>query len=197
MADDDVRALFDPIAILRAARPKFREVPEQTYTPPATAGDPDPAPVTVPARTEVYTDPADLPDEVKVDGTVDLITQLGIVQAGLARVVADLQIRTVFASTTLAPTVPLTLAAGSTRDVALTWATPPLAHVLGAVARLDVGVAWQGKVTGHVKDGSVTDTGCTVTVTVVGVGTVVITTALPLTVNADGLYLYWPPYTGS
>lgn len=190
---DDLRALLDPLRVVLSARPKFRQMPEQVWTPPASEGMPNPDPIVSPARTEVFTDPADLPAALVTDGAVDLGAQLSLVQAALARF-GDLQIRTVTGATTSAPVVALTLGSGTSHDFPVTWQAPPLAPVKGAVCRIDASVVAAGRLRAVVLDDSVTDSGCTVRVTVVGAGAVTVGIALPLTVTATGLYLYWPPF---
>lgn len=189
----DLRGLLDPLNAVTVARPKWREVPAETYTPPGTTVDPDPAPVTVPAYTQVYTDPADLPAQVTNDGAVDLGAQLALLQAAVGQI-QDQRILTVHASRTFASS--LVWQPGHIEDVPLTWTAVPLAPVRGAFARLDVGVAFQGKVSASIVDGSVSDTGATARLTVAPTSTVVVSAGTPLTVHADGLYLYVPPFTG-
>ena len=166
---DDLRGLLDPWKIVHAVRPKYRQVPEQVITPAPTPGAPPPEPVTIPARTEVFTDPADLPAALVTDGAVDLGAQLSLVQAALARF-GDLQIRTVTGATTSAPVVALTLGSGTSHDFPVTWQAPPLAPVKGAVCQIDASVVAAGRLRAVVLDESVTDSGCTVRVTVVGGG---------------------------
>lgn len=190
---DDLRGLLDPWKIVHAVRPKYRQIPEQVITPAPTPGAPPPEPVTIPARTEVFTDPADLPAALVTDGAVDLGAQLSLVQAALARF-GDLQIRTVTGVTTSAPVVALTLGSGTSHDFPVTWQAPPLAPVKGAVCQIDASVVAAGRLRAVVLDDSVTDSGCTIRVTVVGTGAVTVGIALPLTVTATGLYLYWPPF---
>jgi hypothetical protein len=127
------------------------------------------------------------------DGTqaVDLGAQLALVQSALGRL-ADMQLRGVHGAVTLTSTI--TIVAGQTRDIPITWETAPLAACRHAVARLDVGVAWLGRVTAAIVPSSVNDAGATVRLTAVSI--VAISVAQPLTVHADGTYLYWPPFEG-
>ena len=176
----DLRALFDPLAAVKAARPGVVTVDDGNGP-----------------RTVAAVDPSALPDVATVNGPddaqkIDLGAQVALIQSALGRL-ADMQLRGVHGAATL--TVTITINPGQTRDVPLTWEVAPLAACRHAVARLDVGVAWLGKVSGSVVPGSVTDSGCTVRLTAASL--VVITSAQPLTVHADGTYLYWPPFEGS
>ena len=187
----DLRAALDPLAAVRAARGLIRTVPASWWKPPPTEDNPDPAPVETPERTEVFVDPAQLPEEIAPAGNVDLGAQVAMLQAAVAQW-TDLEIRTVHGSVTFAST--LNWSGNSTRDIAVTWSSTPLAPVKGAVARVDASIVAGGRVKAEVKPESITQTGCTVTVSVVGTGAVVITSALPLTVTVTGLYLYFAPF---
>lgn len=82
----DLRALLDPLAAVRRARPRVRRVPPGSRTPRPTQAVPDPGAVPTPARTEVYTDPAELPAElVTAAGGVDLGGQVALLLAAVAQ----------------------------------------------------------------------------------------------------------------
>lgn len=197
---EDIRAILDPLAAIRAARArKFVYTDERWYTPPPTEEDPDPEPISVdpPERFGVLAE--ELPPQLVIDspdgsgGTVPSISipaQVGVLWGAIGQIAEDMEIRYVHASQTLSST--LILQAGQTRDVALTWDEAPLDKVRGADARLDVGVAFMGKATATVIQSSVTDTGCTVRIR--ATATVVINTGNPLTVHATAAYLYSPPF---
>ena len=198
---EDIRAVIDPLAAIRAARArKFVYTDERWYTPPPTEEDPDPEPVAVepPERFGVLAE--ELPPQLVVDspdgsgGTVPSISipaQVGVLWGALGQIAEDMEIRYVHASQTLAST--LILQAGQTTDVALTWDEVPLDKVRGADARLDVGVAFLGKATATVIQSSVTDTGCTVRVR--ANAAIVVNIGNPMTVHATAAYLYIPPFT--
>lgn len=176
----DLRALLDPLLAVKAARPEVREV----RTPDGVE------------QQVAVVDPSQLPAVALTanpggGAAVDLGAQVALLQSALGRL-ADMQLRAVHAAATL--TLTITINPGQTRDIPLTWEVAPLAPCRHAVARLDVGVAWLGKVSAAVVPGSVTDAGCTVRLTAASL--VVITSAQPLTVHADGTYLYWPPFEG-
>lgn len=186
---------FDALQAVAAAGARWVTVPAQTYTPPATTDDPDPQPYTVPARDVIEVDPDTLPPEVlQPDGRVSLTQQVAMLQEAVRRQRQDVRLRSVHGQAVFAST--LIWAGGSTQDVPVTWDTAADAPVEAAIARLDVGVAWQGKLSARIKPGSITQTGCRVLVQVTSSSQVVITAALPLTVHADGLYNYLPPYQG-
>lgn len=178
MSTEDLRALFDPLAVVMAARPIVQTV----ETP--QGGQKQVAAVL----------PGQLPSVAVVDMVgggqgINLGAQLALVQSALARL-ADLQLRGVHGQRTFTST--LIWAAGDTRDIAITWTSTPLAPCRYAVVRMDVGIAWQGKLAASVVPDSITDTGCTVRIT--ATAAVVITAGSPLTVHADGSYFYWPPF---
>lgn len=198
MSGDDLRGLLDPIAAILAARPKWRELPETSYTPPATPEEPDPEPIVTPARTELYVDPADLPDEATGMGGVDLGAQLALLQSMVAWLWSSQQIRQVVGRVTLTaipPGTAPTWAAGETADLAVMWDSAPLIVPADADVEVDAAVAWAGKTTGVVKPGSITSTGCTITVKNISGSVVVPVSAQPITYIVRGLYLYLPPYT--
>lgn len=178
MADEDLRGLLDPLLAVKAARPIVRTVD-------------------VPGVGEqlvAAVDAGQLPDVALVplvEGGhgIDLAAQLALVQAALGRL-ADLQLRGVHGQRTFTST--LILQAGDTRDIAITWSSTPLAPCRHATARLDLGIAWLGKLSASVPPESVTDTGATVRLT--ASATVVVNSGQPLTVHADGAYFYWPPF---
>lgn len=174
----DLRALLDPLLAVKAARPFVRvfETPDGAEHQVAAV-----VPEQLPAV-------AVIPDPDRGPG-IDLGAQVALLQSALGRL-ADVQLRGVHGQKTFTST--LIWAAGDTRDVAITWTSPPLAPCRYAVVRMDVGIAWQGKLAASVVQGSVTDTGCTVRIT--ATAAVVITAGSPLTVHADGSYFYWPPF---
>lgn len=176
----DLRALLDPLLAVKAARPEVREI----QTPDGVE------------QQIAVVDPSQLPSVALTSnpggGTaVDLGAQVALLQSALGRL-ADMQLRGVHGAVTLTSTI--TIGVGQTRDIPLTWETAPLAPCRHAVARLDVGVAWLGRVTAAIVPSSVTDDGATVRLTAVSF--VAISVGQPLTVHADGTYLYWPPFEG-
>lgn len=173
MSTEDLRALLDPLLAVRGARPIVR----------TEAGQP-----------RAMVEPAQLPPVALTpsptgDTGIDLAAQVALLQSAVARL-SDLQLRGVHGQRTFTST--LIWAAGDTRDVAITWTSTPLAPCRYAVVRMDVGIAWLGKLTASVAQDSVTDTGCTVRIT--ATAAVVINAGSPLTVHADGSYFYWPPF---
>lgn len=178
---DDLRRLLDPLLAIKAARPVARAVQ-------APDGD---------QQMVAAVDPAELPEIALVTGPdgelgIDLAAQIALVQSALGRL-ADLELRGVHGQRSFTDT--LIWRSGDTRDVAITWASAPLAPCRHAVARLDLGLAWLGKLSASVASESVTDTGCTVRIT--ASATVVVSSGQPLTVHADGSYFYWPPFEES
>lgn len=186
----DIQTLLDSLAALREAKPRWREVPASTVQPPPLPDGSEADPIEIPARTELILD--GLPDVLSPDGVgLDIGATLTAVVAAVQQIQAQ-QIRIVAGHVTF--NTARILPAGSVTEVAVTWMSPPLAPVQGVLPDLDVGVAWQGRVTAAVKEGSVGDRGCTVLLSVVG-GGVVISSGMPLTVRATGIYLYSPPIT--
>ncbi|GAA4849788.1 hypothetical protein GCM10023403_10740 [Pseudonocardia benzenivorans] len=185
----DARALLNPRDAFRARAKawKYKSDVEQY-------GDAAPTkfgPVTedLPAELVYMTPKADGSGEL--EGSIDLVSMNGIMWARLNQL-EDLEIRYVHGSVVLGQAGTLTWQKGSVHDIPITWDEAPLDKVRGADARLDVGVAWQGKVSARVLQDTVTDAGCTVRVTASAL--VVVTSALPLTVHAVAAYLYDPPY---
>lgn len=181
MRPEDLRTLLDPLRAVVAARPVVHWQADGLAEKPIAAVEPEKLPE---AATVTY------PDGLV---GIDVAAQLALVQSALAQF-TDLQIRTVSGATTSAPLVSLTLGSGTSHDFPVTWQTPPLAPVKGALCQIDASVVAAGRLRAVVLDDSVTDSGCTVRVTVVGAGAVTVGVALPLTVTATGLYLYWPPF---
>jgi hypothetical protein len=188
MAADDLRALLDPWAALLAARPKQRIVPAQTYTPAPLPNLPDPEPVTIPERTELYVDPASLPEELTAAGSVSINALVATLHSAVAWMWDKQEIRAV--------TGRITLTSGlyqpGVYDFPVTWDAAPLKVPAGGIVATNAGVAWQGRTHAKIKTGSITSAGCTVTMTVVSA--TVPTSGQPLTMEAQALYLYLPPY---
>ncbi|RTL65900.1 MAG: hypothetical protein EKK42_20355 [Pseudonocardiaceae bacterium] len=193
----DARSILDLRKIVADARPKVRQIPETSYTPPATDGDPNPVPVTVPARMEVYTDPDDLPAVMTgSSGTVDLAAQVSVLQALVVRMLEDMQIRRVVGRVTLAPTVPVVYQPSSPPvEFPVTWDTVPLEKPTGGTCIVNAAISWLGKVSATVKPDSLSMTGCTVVMK--PLATVVPNTANPITIEVQAEYFYLPPYSES
>lgn len=120
MTERDLRSLLDPLAIVMAARPVVRT--EDSGLPRA-AVDMDKLPeIALSTSAEGVTG-------------IDLGAQLALVQAAVARL-ADQQLRGVQAQRVFTGT--LIWSAGDTRDVAMTWSTPPLAPCRASTS------AWRG-----------------------------------------------------
>ncbi|MDN5931550.1 MAG: hypothetical protein L0I24_10890 [Pseudonocardia sp.] len=134
MAADDVRALLDPLAAILAARPRFRTIPQRSVTPAPTPEIPDPPPIITPARVEVYTDPADLPEEITTGAGVDLGAQIALVQAALAQS-ATVELRAASAQVTL----PTSMAADTDYDLTAAWAGGPTQTVPVVVSTVAAG----------------------------------------------------------
>lgn len=200
MSDDDLRSLLNPVQAILAARPKWREVPESSWTPPATPEEPDPEPVVIPARTELYVDPADLPPEVvsQAGDGVNLGAQLALLQSMVRWLWTSQQIREATGRVTLTaipPGTAPTWAAGESADLAVTWDATPLIVPADGDVEVDAAIAWAGKTSAVVKPGSITSTGCTITVKNISGSVVVPVAAQPITYIVRALYLYLPPYT--
>ena len=178
MSTEDLRALLDPLLAVKAARPVVR-----------TVETPDGAEHQVAAvMPEQLPEVAVIPNPDQGPG-INLGAQVALLQSALGRL-ADMQLRGVHGQQVYAST--LIWQAGDTRDIPIAWSSTPLAPCRHAVPRLDVGVAWIGKLSASIAPGSVTDTGCTVTIR--ATSAVGVTAAQPLTVHADGTYLYWPEF---
>lgn len=189
---DDLRSILDPLAAVVAARPRWRIIPGITYVPDGTEADPTPEPVTEPERTELYTAPADLPHEVAADGTVDLVAQVALLQAAVAQLHADVQIRTVSGRATLTSGIHQ---ARQTFELPVLWDEAPLRVPTGGLVSMQPAIAWLGRTTAHVKPGSLSAKGCTVIVSVLS--TVVPTVATPITYEVSGIYFFVPPFQGA
>lgn len=197
MVSDDLRNLLNPIAAVVAARSRWRTIPGYTYNPPGTEADPDPEPVTVPERTEAYIDPADLPPEIVEDGTASLNEQVALLQAAVAQLYGDIQIRSVAGKTTLTAVpagVGLTWDAGEQATLPIVWSSAPLRTPTYADVEVDAPIALLGRTTAQVVAGSITDTGCTIRVTNTSVAPVLPTAVSPITYTARALYVFLPPF---
>lgn len=184
---EDLRSLLDPLAVVRAARPQWREVPERIFTPAPTEEVPDPEPVVVPGYTEAYTDPADLPDVIADEG-IDLAAQIALVQAALAQL-TDKRTRVAVGRITLTSG---TYQAGATIDLPIVFDEPALAVPESGWVQVQPGVAWMGRTRAVVLSGSITATGCTVRVTVIAA--TVPSSAQPITYEAVCIYSYAAPF---
>lgn len=187
--EDDLRARFNPLDWILAARPKWRTIPESTVTPPATPENPDPEPIVTPERTEAYTDPGDLPDEVASGAELSLGGQIALVQAALAQQV-DKRIRVAIGRRSLTNGVPLL--AGATANLTVTFDTEALDVPEPGWVQIQPAIAWMGKTTAIVVPGTVTTEGCTVRVTALDV--VVPDSSNPITYEAVCPYLYVEPF---
>ncbi|QJY46648.1 hypothetical protein [Pseudonocardia broussonetiae] len=195
----DIRAVVDPLAAIRAARArKYVYTSDRWYTPPPTEADPDPDPVPVadpPTRLGVLAEemPAvlvrDTPDAN--GGTVASISipdHLALLHGALNQI-SDREIRSV-AGRTLVPSGPSL--AGAVRELAVTWDEEPLEVPTGGITTIYAAIEWLGKTTAQIKPGSLTLTGCTVVVKTLA--TISPSSGSPITVEAQALYDYVPPY---
>lgn len=189
MADADLRALLDPLAAVAGARPRYRDIAASTVTPDPTPEVPSPSPIVVPARTEAYTAPADLPPSVAV-ATVDLGAQVALVAAALAQLWADAQVRTVAGRVTLTSGA---YTAGQSFDRTITWDEAPLRTPTGGVVSISSGFTWSGKCTAKIKPGTLSDTGATITIKALAAFTP--DGSQPVTFEVAGLYFYVPPFS--
>lgn len=130
----DLRGLLNPLKALTQARARYREIPEQVLTPTPTPEVPDPDPIVVPARTEVYVDPADMPPQIVTDGFVDLGAQLALVQAAVGQI--DDQ-RLVHTSAAVKP--PALTAPNTDVDVTVAWDEGTAQTVPAVVSLVPVG----------------------------------------------------------
>lgn len=182
---------FDALAAVLASVTRLRTVPAQTFTPPATDDDPDPEPYTLPAREVVEVDPDTLPAEVlRGDGRVSLTQQVAMLWGAVGRV-PEQEIRTVAGRVALTTG---TYLAGATTTLTLTWDEAPLKTPTGGVTAVQAAVAWLGRVTATVVPGTLSATGCTVRVHFLAA--VAPSAGQPVTVEAQGMYLWTPPREG-
>lgn len=190
----DLRKVLDLAAVLANARPKMRTIPATTYTPAPTTEDPNPEPIPVPERTEVYVDPAELPEAVTTtDGrgrpALDLGAQLALLQARVAQM-GDARTRVAAGRATVTSGVYL---AGATFEVPILFDTPALAVPESGWVQIQPAIAWLGRTKAVVKEGSFTKTGCTITVT--ALNAISLAAANPITYEIVALYSYTPPVT--
>lgn len=200
MADDDLRKLIDPLAAVVAARPRWRTIPGFTYTPPGTEAEPDPAPVTVPERSEAYVDPAELPHELISDGAVSLNEQVALLHAAVAQIFGDIEIRSVSGSVVVSSVPPglgPTWDGGESATVPVTWSSPPLRLPAHADVEVSAPIALLDRTAGEVVPGSITMQGCTVRIRNISAVPVVPTVATALAFTVRALYLYLPPFQES
>jgi hypothetical protein len=184
----------DPYATVRAAGIEVEVVPEVTIQPDPTPEVPNPQPIVVPEAVRFRPNLAALPDVLKTpDGTgFDLTTAVAM----LWQVFHSLEIRTVAGYVTLT-SVPGGIGgtvwpAGQTLELPIIWDMSPPQVPTGAVVTTEAGVAWMGKTTARVKPGSITQAGCVVQASVVGVASVTPNGGQPITYTATALYLHTP-----
>jgi hypothetical protein len=186
---------IDPRAIVKAATVKAEVIPESTYIPPGTANDPDPDPVTVPARTVIAPLLAELPDILKSpDGeSYSLNDSVGMLWALLQ----SLQIRTVTGHVTLTA-VPggvggTIWAAGASFEKPIVWDAAAPETPTGVLVSAEAGILSAGKTVATLKAGTATTTGATLVCKNVSGGNVIVNASNPITYNAQAMYLYTPP----
>lgn len=192
MAGDDLRGLIGPLAVVLAARAKFRQVPESTYTPQPTQADPNPVPIVVPASTEVYVEPTQLPAQITSNGTIDLGAQVALIQAAVGQLSDQRLMR---ASATVTP--PAMPTVNTAVDVTVPWDEGVAQTVPAVVSLVPVGP-------GPIQQRSIAAS--VVTTTTAGV-TVRFRTKRALTGLAaldpddryvvNALFLYTPPFEGA
>lgn len=199
----DARTVLDPVTTIKQARSKsWNYVFDRWFTPPATPEDPDPEPVEVDPPTRFGPIAEDLPQVLRTElpnpdgsGTVQgvsLGSQIGVMWGALGQIF-DQEIRVVTGAVTLSDS--RIWSAGKSYDIPITWDSTPLEVPKGAIPSMDVGIAWQGKVTATAIQESITLTGCTVRVKNVSNSVVVPIAGQPITVHATGLYLWTPPFS--
>lgn len=183
---------IDPRAIVRAARARVRTIPGWTTTPPATPEIPDPEPIEVPGRIVIGPSGDDIPDVLKsADGQFNIGAGLGLLWALLQ----SMEIRSVVGRVTLTakPVTTPVWSAGQSVELPMTWDQVPPETPTGVLVSVEAGVAWMGKTTASVQDGSVTLTGCRIVVTNIGSSAVVPSASQPITYTAQALFLHTPP----
>lgn len=178
----DVRALLDPLAVIREARArKFRYRDD----------DPD----TVPPRVGVLAE--ELPDVLVTDApdaaggptaSIDLGSQIGVLWGAIGQIL-DQEIRSV-AGRTSVPNGPML--AGREVELPIEWDETPLEVPTGGIVTVQSAIAWLGRVTARIKPGSITADGCTVVVR--ALAAVSPNSGSPITVEAQALYVWVPPY---
>lgn len=196
---DDLRAILDPLATIRAARArKFVYTAETTYTPPATEQDPDPTPVDVEAPTRIGLLAEELPPELTFEmpeaaggavASLSIPATVGLLWGALGQM-QDQEIRSVAGRVAVPNGAML---AGATVDLSVAWDEAPLEVPTGGVVTVYAAIAWLGRTTALIVPGSITATGCTVRVR--ALAAVSPSAGNPITVEATALYLYAPPYT--
>lgn len=197
----DLRSMLDPLATIRAARARrYVRIADKWHTPPPTTTDPTPTPVPVPdPPVSVGVIAEELPSHLQVttpsatgggsEVAINLNEMIGVLWGAVGQI-QDQEIRSVAGRAALPNGV---YAAGSVTEVAVRWDATPLEVPTGGVVSVYAAIAWLGKVTALIKPGTLTATGCTVQVR--ALTAVVPSAANPVTVEAQALYLYSPPYT--
>lgn len=186
---------LDPRAIVKAALVKAEVIPETTYTPPGTANDPNPEPVTVPARTVIAPLLDALPDVLKTaDG---LHYDLGGAVGMLWALLQSMEIRTVTGHVTLTA-IPggvggTIWAAGASFEKPITWDVAAPEEPTGVLVSAEAGILSAGKTVATLKAGTATTTGATLVCKNVSGGNVIVNASNPITYNAQAMYLYTPP----
>ncbi len=177
---------IDPLALIRAASVGIRMVPASSYLPIPTEADPDPQPVPIPAQKRIVLDPGTLPDRLEIaDGQpVDLAALVAVIWGALQQKDAA-RTRVAVGRTTLASGVYL---AGATIDLPITFDIPPLSVPESGWVQLQPAIAWLGRTKAVVKEGSITATGCVVTVT--ALAAITPTAVNPITYEAVCVYTY-------
>lgn len=195
----DARLFLDPLEVIRNARSKsWNYTFEMWQTPLPTPDNPDPEPVPVespPVRfgpvaedlPGVLIESVPGPNGTRVPG-INLASQIGVMWGALGQI-QDQEIRSV-AGRVAVPNG--TYMANQVVELPVLWDETPLEVPTGGVVSIHSAIAWLGKTTAKIKPGSLTETGCTVVVR--ALAPVVPTNGNPITVEAQALYLYTPPF---
>lgn len=179
----DLRSLFSAIAVIRDNAPTVTVIPASTTTDPASGDTID-----VPAQTIITPPTGDLPAELcSPDGTtVDISAAVGALWGAVWQL-QNAERHTAVGRITLTSGVYLT---GDTVDLDITWDDTPLATPQDGLVVVMPALAWLGRTTARVKPGTTTDTGCTITVSVLA--SVTPTSGSPITYEAQASYQYFP-----
>lgn len=187
----DIRAVLDPLGLIRNARARAYRMTDRVEDPDLDAelrfG---PIAEELPATLQRWSPRA---DGSGMELSTSLSDQLGVIWGALGQK-EDQQIVSTSGRAVVSSGI---VAAGATIERQVVWDSAPPVAPSGGFVLTTAGVAWQGKVTAWIKTGTVTATGATVMIRNISSGPVVPSVGQPIVAEAVGLGLYSQPYTGA
>lgn len=201
--EDDLRARLDPLEALLAVRPRWRHIPESTYQPQPDEEGNLPDPEIIPARDELFTDPAGMPPEALRDGGIDLAGQVSILHSALAWMWDRMEIRQA-RGLVLPPDgtyYPFYQPPFEIYTFSVEWdETPDRLPRYGTVTPVVTNTALRSGLFAEINPGSITMSGCEINMLVASATPVVVNNSDPedlsghLAFEVSAPYAFVPPY---